>query len=234
MMRHWLIGWLLLVVVFGVGVSVVFAGSSGEEIAVDLSYLARGKGELTFRQLADGGSLESGDSFKIVFTPSERCYVYIYQIDSAGLIYQLFPMEEFGGVWVGNRNPVQAGKTYYIPAEDKSFELDEVTGLETIYLVASHTPETELERQYQRVVQIQHEASGMDEEDLARVDQALEELEAALAMKGRTKGVARLVPDEGSGEPVTWEEDGQFFSILQQRLEGLCDGCVNILEFQHR
>ncbi len=59
-------------------------------------------------------------------------------------------MERFGEVVVNNFNPVQAGTTYYLPAESKSFMLDEQTGTETIYFLASRQRDVDLEDQYQQ------------------------------------------------------------------------------------
>jgi len=58
-------------------------------------------------------------------------------------------MKGFGNVIVNNFNPVQGGQTYYIPAKNKSFVLDEQIGRETIYFVASRQNYVVLEIQYQ-------------------------------------------------------------------------------------
>ena len=125
------------------------ASAAAQPLQIDVNYLYRARGDQEFRQLKDSGTLRSGDLFKIIFTPKQNCYIYIFQIDSAGQIFSLFPMEEFGGVRLHNVNPVQAGTTYYLPTENKSFQLDDVTGLEQIYFLASLKPDVQLEAQYQ-------------------------------------------------------------------------------------
>lgn len=190
-----------------------------------INYLYRPGGKGEFRNLTKGSVLRSGDHYKIIFTPTENCYVYIFQVDSANKIYRLFPMESFAGVTVNNFNPVDAGKTYYIPAEKKSFILDQQTGTEKIYFLASYQQDIELEEQYQRAFVAQQQKQGV-EEQLEQIDQLLRQ-----AME--VKGLADVVSDPAETERMTWEEEGQTFSILQQRLENMCDGCVHVLTFQH-
>lgn len=204
--------------------------AANEPLQIDVNYLYRASGDKEFRQLKDGGTLRSGDLFKIIFTPKQTCYIYIFQVDSAGQIFSLFPMEEFGGVRLHNVNPVQAGKTYYLPAENKSFQLDDVTGLEQIYFLASRKPDTQLEAQYQQILNFRHQGRGVSKEQLAQLDQLLEDLQN----KGQTKGLARIIEDPRVDAEVTWQEDGRQFSVLKQRLEGLCDGCINVIKFEHQ
>ena len=191
-----------------------------------INYLYRPGGQGEFRNLTKGSVLRSGDHYKIIFTPTEDCYVYIFQVDSANKIYRLFPMESFGGVMVDNFNPVDAGKTYYIPAESKSFVLDLQTGTEKIYFLGSYQRDRELEEQYQRAFVAQQQKQGV-EEQLEQIDQLLRH-----AME--VKGLADVMSDPVETERMTWEEEGQTFSVLQQRLENMCDGCVHVLTFEHK
>lgn len=202
-------------------------------IEVDVSYVYRRAGTNTFNVLRDGGDLRTGDAFKIIFTPKENCYVYIFQVDAAGNLFCLFPMDEFKGIQLNNANPVASGQTYYIPAQGKSFVLDDVRGLEKIYFLASRQPDAEL-AQYQHLLQIRHGQANISSEQIAELDRMLAKLETTLQGKGQSKGLAVIAPDPEDSSPVHWSEDGQIFSVLRQRLEGLCDGCLNILQFQHR
>jgi hypothetical protein len=190
-----------------------------------INYLYRPGGKGEFRNLTNGSVLRSGDHYKIIFTPTKDCYVYIFQVDSANKIYSLFPMESFGGVTVNNFNPVEAGRSYYIPAESKSFVLDEQTGTEKIYFLASYQRDLELEEQYQRTFVAQQQKQGV-EEQLEQIDQLLRH-----AME--VKGLADVVSEPAETERMFWEEEGQTFSVLQQRLENMCDGCVHALTFGH-
>ncbi len=180
-----------------------------------------------FESLENGSILRSGDRYKIIFTPFEDCHVYIFQVDSADMVYQLFPMKSFGGVTVSNFNPVQAGKTYYLPAEGKSFVLDEQTGTETIFFVTSRKRDKELEAQYQQVTTEQDKASGTVNNQPDQRDQLFFDDE-----QSRKIVETVTVPDET--ETTSWQEEGQTFSVIQQRLDNLCYGCVYMLMFEHR
>ncbi len=191
-----------------------------------ISYLYRSGGEGDWKLLEDGSALRSGDHYKIIFTPDEDAYVYVFQIDSANKIYQLFPMERFGDQILNNVNPVRAGKTYYIPAEGKSFVLDEQTGTETLYFLASRRRDTTIEYQYQKVAEQQK--ASVDPERL------LAELDELLAYANRLQGAPSIVEQPEHGTRVVWKEAGETFSVLQRRLEDMCDGCVHIIRFEHQ
>ena len=87
-----------------------------------------------------GDTLMSGDKVHLLVKPNQRCFIYMVNQDAKGNVYSIFP------------NPTQrykaleAGKEYHIPAEESSFELDEVTGTETIYVTASLQPVQEIEQ----------------------------------------------------------------------------------------
>ena len=179
----------------------------------------------TFKPLTEGSILYSGAHYKIIFTPSVNCFVYIFQMDSAGKIFQLFPMESFAGVRVDNFNPVQKDKTYYLPAEGKSFQLDEQIGTEKIYFLASRERDLELEKLYQEAFEAQQQAEDELEIRLLEIDRMLER---AINVQGA------LSPADDDSEKISWEEEGQSFTVLQERLENMCDGCVYVLSFEHR
>jgi hypothetical protein len=54
------------------------ASAAAQPLQIDVNYLYRGRGEPAFRLLKDGETLRSGDLFKIIFTPRQTCYVYIF------------------------------------------------------------------------------------------------------------------------------------------------------------
>ena len=59
-------------------------------------YHPRGFDDL--KPIKNGDVLYSGDHCKIIFSSDKDCYVYIFQVDSAENIFQLFPMKRFKGV----------------------------------------------------------------------------------------------------------------------------------------
>jgi len=183
----------------------------------EVNFVYRPKAEKEFKPLTPGSVLQSGDYYKIIFTPNNDTYVYIFQIDSAGKMYRLFPMEKFGEVIVNNFNPVKSGQTYYIPAKNKSFILDQQTGVETIYFMASQKRDAMLEAPLQQRDQ---------QNELAIIDQLLD-------MADKTKNPVSVAASENARK-ITWQETGLTFSVLQQRLENMCDGCVYVITFTHQ
>jgi hypothetical protein len=143
----------------------------------------------SFKPFTDGAVLHSGDYYTIHFTPREDSYVYIFQIDSNQGVYQLFPMESFKGVALDNRNPVRAGMTYVLPAQDKSFQLDDRTGRETIYFMASRQPDQTLEEQYEALSQARQEQR----------DSLIKQLQEQLTTSIKTRGLGTVVSNQAQG-----------------------------------
>jgi hypothetical protein len=188
-----------------------------------INYVYRSGGKGKFKPLTTGGTLRSGDHYKIIFTPVEDCHVSIFQVDSANMLYRLFPMKKFGKLILNNNNPVQAGKTYYIPAKNSSFVLDEQTGPETIYFVASRQSDVVLEKQYQAL------RLRQQQDDIARTQQAQVQLIQTLRS---AKGMATITADP-TDKQIAWQEKGEDFSTSPRILPDLCNGCVNMLTFEH-
>jgi hypothetical protein len=92
-------------------------------------------------------SIPSGGGFQFQFTPSDTCYLYIYQLDSYNNVAQLFPNPEA----TPETNPLQAGTMYQIPAGANWFILDQHSGQEMVYFVASRWPAQDLEELFERL-----------------------------------------------------------------------------------
>lgn len=125
-----------------------------------------GKG--SHRTHADGAVLHSGDSFRVQVHPSHSAYVYILLISSTGEASQLFPLPE-----MGLRNPLAADSDAAIP-NDGTFDLDAVTGEESLQILASTKPLTNIEAR------------------LAALSQSTASAPAAAA-KGLLSGIGELV-----------------------------------------
>jgi hypothetical protein len=99
-------------------------------------------GEVTIKT---GSDLHSGQNYQIGFRPHSTSYVYVYQFDTQGNIYRLFP----GGdhLEAGNRmeNPLKSGRIYWLPGKDAWLRLDHQEGKEKIYVVASRSRNALLE-----------------------------------------------------------------------------------------
>ncbi len=189
----------------------------------EVNYVYRPGGKGPLEPLTEGAILESGDHYKIQFTPREDSFVYIFQIDASGEIFQLFPMRSFKGVAVDNQNPVEAGTAYVLPAPDKAFRLDDRVGTESIYFLASRDAIEELENGYEALTQARQE----NDSTLA------DELQAQLANSLISRGLADIVPDpDETIAKVPWLED--ILPVAGRRLDDLCDHEAGRITFEHR
>lgn len=126
---------------------------SGSNLAVQIHYFYRPADQINFRPLIDGGLLHSGDYYQIRFTPEQDGYAYVFQIDSSGGIYLLFPSQRGDVPQVSSVNPVQAGVGYFLPAADEAFQLDEQVGHEQIRFLAFKQRQLALEEHYTALVE---------------------------------------------------------------------------------
>ncbi len=194
-----------------------------DNFAITYVYRSQGKGK--FKPLTDGAVLKSGDHYKIIFRPRKSGYVYLFQLDSVNQFYQLFPLspEQLNKMFrnqklegINHRNPVTAGTSYYLPAENKSFVLDETVGTEKLYFTVSRKPDTILEKLYDKV-------NSSSKPKLAQM----------LEIKG-IAGIQTDLPDP----PLVWEEgeneSKETVQASQQQLTKFCNSCLNILTFEHR
>ncbi len=165
---------------------IAYDPSASKRLNFQVSYRYWSENQGMFESFSDGAVLHSDDRYIIQFTPSEDSYVYIFQIDSNQGVYQLFPMESFKGKTLNNRNPVRAGVTYLLPARNNSFVLDNQTGREIIYFMASRQPDQTLERQYEVLSQARQEQRA------SLVSQLQEQLTDSL----KTRGLAKIVSNQ--------------------------------------
>lgn len=91
--------------------------------------------------LRDRMKMHSGDQFRIVFRPSEDCYVYVINVDSQNSISLLFPHRK-----IGMSNHCPANQEHTIPDADQWITLNETTGNELLYLLASRKRLKDLEK----------------------------------------------------------------------------------------
>ncbi|MGD8372974.1 MAG: DUF4384 domain-containing protein, partial [Syntrophobacterales bacterium] len=164
-----------------------------------------------------------GDHYKIIFTPDKDCYVYIFQVDSTGHFFQLFPIQSFRGVRVDNTNPVMQGTTYTLPSSDKAFMLDRQVGVERIYFIASNTRNQELENLYR-------DWQGATTRKQPRQAKSAKD---KLNKYFKKRGIVVVAPSDESLR-VSWEESGEAFSVVNQRLEELSEDNMHVLQFFHR
>ena len=196
--------------------------SSEDGISYHVSYVHRSNANESFKSIEVGEILKSGDEYKIILSSDQEAYFYIYQADSAGQIFQLFPMERFGALVLNNLNPVRKKTTYFIPAREKSFVLDEKKGIEKIYLIASRYRDTKIESLYEDLSHARYNRNQGQEQ----------QTQEKMTTMFRTRGLGGIVVAKRN--IVSWEEQGNIFSAISKTLEGMCDSCVNVIEFLHK
>lgn len=109
-------------------------------------------------------TLRSGDSYRFECIPVDNCFLYIFQIDSTQNIDQLFPDPKTAP----EHNLLYAGKTCQIPPDNGVLILDENTGKETIYFVASRWRARDLEELFARYSKACGEDEKKDEKAVYR------------------------------------------------------------------
>lgn len=114
-----------------------------DELKVNFAfnYLPGRRKHVQASESSDEITLSSEDPYYLNVHASDRCYLYLYQIDSSGKFFQLFPNKRF----VPTSNPIPAGPLR-VPDAPEWFYLDDTPGLEQIFLIASRWPQTRLEK----------------------------------------------------------------------------------------
>lgn len=95
-------------------------------------------------RVTDDVTLRSGDEIRMLVGPLTSCFIYVVHEDPKGVIAPLFPET---GVFPASYQP---GALFDIPDGDGWLRLDDVTGIERIYLAASATRLPQLEAALKR------------------------------------------------------------------------------------
>ena len=91
--------------------------------------------------LKDGrGNPHAGDKFRIMFRANSDSYIYVIAIDGSGWAQGVFPPPS-----APLGNPVTKDQPYVLPGGSNWYSLDQFRGVETIFVVASHTPRRDIE-----------------------------------------------------------------------------------------
>jgi hypothetical protein len=141
-------------------------------------------------------SITTGDFFKIYVQPVRNAYIYLFLHDAQGDLQLLFP-----GSFSLFDSGAYLDASYLIPSEDNWFTLDNATGTERFYLVAS----SERLRPLEAMVVSYRNASGAAKEttreavldEIARVRRQHSELivaaEKPVTVAGGTRGIATAI-----------------------------------------
>jgi len=196
-------------------------------LIADFSYGYRSNGgQGPSRSLQNGSELHSGDYYKIQFTPKEACHVYIFQYDdSSHQLFTLFPPDPnyfIGADW-DNKNPVKAGRTYFVPGEAKSFILAKENKRinETIHFLVSKKSKPQLEKHYKALLQSQKQG---DRRGAERAQTGINEY-----IRKAPEPQVRF--DDGS--IVKPDQERMFKHVQGRRLECQKEYCVESITFTH-
>lgn len=119
-----------------------------EPVEFHIRYLHRHGNQDNIRPLMNGSILRPGDFYGITFTPFQNCYTYVFQIDIANQIVQLFP----NPLKPDKMNPVKRGMTYHIPGENSFVQITSSSAPAHVYFLASPQPNTTLEEHYRAML----------------------------------------------------------------------------------
>jgi len=113
------------------------------ELKIDVKfhyYLERKKYHST-RMISRALSLTPLDAYYFTVSPSDNCYLFIFQVDSKGNATTVYPNKEYSP----SQNPLLPG-LIRIPDSFKCFYLDTTKGIETVYLFATRLENKKLEK----------------------------------------------------------------------------------------
>ena len=161
----------------------------------------------------EAGALYSNDNIKLFFRTNEDCYVYVLLFGSSGEAQQLFPHPQ-----VNLSNRAEAKRDYYVPPGENWFWLDEKTGTETIFVIASYQPLRDVDK-----LLVEMERAG-EKEKLS----ASEKMERSLAEQ--TRGIGGVRP---GGKVTFTTSDGKKIEKVTEAITGQVK-VVRKLSFQHR
>jgi hypothetical protein len=82
--------------------------------------------------------LHSGDQIKFFLQPRSDCYIYLFYLSAQGELVRLFPADTI-------ETALLPDSQHTVPGNDQWFRLDDQTGPETFYLLASTTRLARLE-----------------------------------------------------------------------------------------
>ncbi|MCZ6548575.1 MAG: CHAT domain-containing protein [Deltaproteobacteria bacterium] len=170
-------------------------------------------GSYTEVLVKEGSILRSRDNFQIHLATDRPSSIYVLLYDSQGRASQLFPNPE-----IDRPGFIEAGTRVVVPDKDLWFWLDENAGTETIYVLASEKPMSDI-----RGLLTQMVAAGREEK--RRISQEI---------KKRISFIQRGVGGITKGKPVTYSlSDGRRIEKVTEVVTG-AGAVVRAVSFQHR
>lgn len=170
-------------------------------------------GSYTEVVVSEGSVLRSYDNFQVHLETDRPAYAYVLIYDSEGKASQLFPDPK-----IDQPGFLEAGKPTAIPGKDLWFWLDENTGTETIYVLASEQPMSDMQDLLRRM-------ETADEGDRNRLSGDI---------RKNLRLVQRGVGGVGKGKRVTYPlSDGRRIQKVTEVVSG-SGAVVRAISFHHR
>jgi hypothetical protein len=166
--------------------------------------------------LRDGATLHSGDQYRLVIVPHAECWLYVMGVDQKGPAL-LFPHEQ-----IKHSHRVPAGREIQLPDGNNWYTLDDQTGTESLYLIASYEPLPELE-----ALSGQGKASPNAAEKLENFAQAMQ---TRSSERLKTRG-ATIEPDQRMATAKL--NDGTIAEHLMEASLG-AGAVVKRIDFDHQ
>jgi len=178
----------------------------------------------------DPPELKSNDQFKLHFTPSSDCYVYLLLFDSQGNLSCLFPHKQ-----IERGNFCRGGLEVQVPDGGNWYWLDSHVGTETFYLTASYEPIRRLDKLMADMAAAGGEASAKRAErvrgELERLsDPAQREEDDGLPAGFRVRGVGGITAGAVTSTTLS---GGEQTHALAKVARSRC-GFVRTIVIRHR
>jgi len=165
--------------------------------------------------LVSGDMLKSGDHYKVVVEPEQDCYLYVFQKDSAGRLFLLFPRNDRSD---GLNNAVRGNITYEFPGDGKYFFLDQRKGDEQIYFYSAGKADQFIE----------NIVSQLNENE---TDPQKQNLEKELMQYLSTKDTVNA---SGPGKRFALKQENGLQTIQMNRVQKLSKDTLYVFPFKHQ
>ena len=173
-----------------------------------------------------GTSLNSGDCFKINFKANEDCFFYVLLYGSGGIAQCLFPHEK-----IGLDNNVEGDTVYSLPDGENWYYLDNVTGTETIYLVACYEPMKDLAKVLAKMEQADPDRGLSLSRDVTQEinDIRTRGLESDKYVVNQFRGVSGIA----QGPKWDLKHEGKTIQAVTEIVRGV-GSVVEVVSFEHK
>lgn len=171
-----------------------------------------GTGETAeFRTVENTVTMSEGDRFKIYLEALAKCHVYVVHVAPSGSVTSLYPGKMAPAI------PVEAGGEILLPPADRWYTLDAETGRERIHLIASVTPQVELERALAAydtsVAERRDEVAADVTKQLLRLRRSMGELTRSAEKPVSIAGAVRGQAEDGVASLLS---SAEYISVLRQ------------------